>query len=437
MKKIKNVTVIGANGTMGRNISAVFAAFGNTNVYMVSRSLEKSEEAKKKALQSVRAESIGMKLFPADYSLLSECVTKSDLIIECVAENWDIKCEVHHEIAQSCNEDTIICTGTSGLSVTGIAEIYSEHMRKNVIGMHFFNPPYNMVLCELIPTKYTDNELLNDVKEYSNRILKRTSVVVKDMPAFLGNRIGFQFINEALQYAEKYRFNGGIDYIDALLGPFTGRAMPPLVTSDFVGLDVHKAIVDNLYENTNDYVHDTFVMPEFAIELIRAGKLGRKAGEGLYKTVKMDDGKKVRLVYDIEHKKYREIVKYSFPFIEGIVEYLKTGDYELAFNTLKSDGSNEAKLCLEFILKYIVYSLYTSILLGDSADSADDVMVTGFNWCAPLGMVEALGGKVEFIMLCKKYLNDELLAGADFDNLIKAIKSSKYDFRRYIRAHRK
>ena len=75
---------------------------------------------------------------------------------------------------------------------------------------------------------------------------------MKDSPAFLGNRIGFQFINEALQYAEKYKFNGGIDYIDAILGPFTGRAMSPLVTANFVGLDVHKAIVDNLYENTRD-----------------------------------------------------------------------------------------------------------------------------------------------------------------------------------------
>lgn len=436
MKTIKNVTVIGANGTMGRNISAIFAAFGKANVYMVSRSFEKSEEAKKKALQSVRAESIGTKLFPADYSLLVECVKKSDLIIECVAENWDIKCDIHGKIAQSCNEDTIICTGTSGLSVTGISELYSDNMRKNIIGMHFFNPPYNMVLCELIPTKYTDDKLLNDVKEYSNKVLHRTSVVVKDMPAFLGNRIGFQFINEALQYAEEYRFSGGIDFIDALLGPFTGRAMPPLVTSDFVGLDVHKAIIDNLYENTNDYAHNTFVMPQFAIELIQEGKLGRKAGEGLYKTVKMDDGKKIRYVYDIENKKYREIVKYSFPFIEEMVEYLKIGDYELAFNVLKNNGSNEAKICLEFILRYIVYSLYTSILLGDSVDSADDVMVTGFNWCAPLGMIEALGGKDEFIMLCKKHLDNELLAGADFDNLITAIKLSEYDFRRYIRAHK-
>ena len=436
MKTINNVTVIGANGTMGRNISAIFAAFGNANVYMVSRSIEKSEEAKEKAIKSVRAESIGAKLIPADYSALEECICKSDLVIECVAENWEIKCDVHNKISVFCKDDTIICTGTSGLSVTGISELYPENIRKNIIGMHFFNPPYNMSLCELIPTEYTDIALLDFVKEYCDKTIYRTSVIIKDMPAFLGNRIGFQFINEALQYAEKYSANGGIDYIDALLGSFTGRAMPPLVTSDFVGLDVHKAIVDNLYENTNDYAHETFVMPEFAVELINEGKLGRKTGEGLYKTIKTEDGKKLRCVYDIERKEYREVVKYSLPFIDKMVECLVNGDYELAYNILKDDSSAESKICLEFILKYIVYSLYASMLLGGSTESADDVMVTGFNWCAPLGMIEVLGGKEEFVALCKKNLDGEILIGADFDNLVSTIKDSKYDFRRYIRAHK-
>ncbi len=155
-----------------------------------------------------------------------------------------------------------------------------------------FNPPYTLPLCELTPTVYSDTELKEKLKEYLSKKLIRTVVEVKDSPAFLGNRIGFQFINEALQYAEKYKDNGGIDYIDALLGSFTGRTMAPLTTSDFVGLDVHKAIVDNIYENTNDYAHDTFILPDFVQKLVEDGKLGRKSGGGLYQLVKYDNGLK-------------------------------------------------------------------------------------------------------------------------------------------------
>lgn len=160
------------------------------------------------------------------------------------------------------------------------------------MGIHLYNPPYNMTLCEVIPSRYTDATKLREVKKYLKEVLLRNVVEVKDEPAFMGNRIGFQFINEALQYAEKYQDNGGIDYIDSIIGPFTGRNMAPLLTSDFVGLDVHKAIVDNIYDNTNDYAHDTFKMPEFALQLISENKLGRKSGAGLYQTIKNPDGSK-------------------------------------------------------------------------------------------------------------------------------------------------
>lgn len=196
---------------MGCNIAAIFASFGNTTVYLVSRTLKKSEKAKDKAYRSVRAESVRDRMLVADYSKLEEC------------------------------------------------------------------------------------------------------------------------INEILQLAEKYKYNGGIDYIDAIIGPFTGRAMAPLVTANFVGLDVHKAIVDNLYENTHDFVHSAFVLPDYVEKLVEKGKLGRKSGEGLYKTFLHDNGTKIHQVYDIENNHYREIIKYIFPFVEQMVKYLKTGDYEKAF----------------------------------------------------------------------------------------------------------
>lgn len=132
--------------------------------------------------------------------------------------------------------------------------------------------------------------------------------------------------------------------------------MAPLVTADFVGLDVHKAIVDNLYENTNDYANETFILPAFAESLIREGRLGRKAGEGLYKTLIHDSGAKIRQVFDIEHGYYRNVMKYKFPFVEEMVAAFQVGDYEKGFSALVNNRSLEADLCCSFLLKYILYS---------------------------------------------------------------------------------
>ena len=165
-----------------------------------------------------------------------------------------------------------------------------------------------------------------ELKEYLTNTLYRTVAESKDLPAFIGNRIGFYVINEALIYAEKYQDNGGVDYIDAIIGPFTGCSMAPITTADFVGLDVHKAIVDNLYELTDDYVHDKFVMPYYVQKLIDEGKLGRKVGVGLYQLIKNESGEKRMMVYDIKTREFREQIKYTFPFAIKMKQYLKDGD---------------------------------------------------------------------------------------------------------------
>lgn len=437
--KIHTVTMLGANGTMGRNIAAIFASFGNAQVYLISRTKEKSVQAKEKAYKSVRAESIKEKMIPADYSQLEECVRKSDLIFEACAENWEIKVAVHHMIADTLNKindnkKRILCTGTSGLSITGLAELYLESHRSMFMGMHFFNPPYQMTLCELTPTHYTDRKVFDEIYGYGKDILFRTMVEVKDSPAFLGNRIGFQFINEALQTAEKYKYNGGIDYMDTILGPFTGRAMAPLVTADFVGLDVHKAIVDNLYENTYDYAHGTFVLPNFADRLVKEGRLGRKSGEGLYKTILHDSGIKIRQVYDIEHGYYRNVMHYTFPFVEEMVSAFQVGDYEQGFKTLISNRSQEADICCSFLLKYVVYSLEAAKEVGYEIHSADDVMAAGFNWCPPLAMIEAFGGKEIFRDLCRERLDADILEKINLEELMTGEEISRYDYRRFIKA---
>lgn len=436
--QINTVTIVGANGTMGRNVAAIFASFGEAKVYLVSRTMEKSQVAIENAYKSVKAESVKLNMIAADYSMLKDCVEESDLIFEACAETWGVKEDVHGKIAavlkQSGDNTKVVCSGTSGLSITKLAELYHEEMRNRFIGMHFFNPPYNLTLCELIPTEYTDEDYVREVYEYLDVKLHRTAVVTKDMPAFLGNRIGFHFINKGLQLAEEYKYNGGIDFIDAVFGQFTGRNMAPLVTANFVGLDVHKAIVDNLYENTNDYAHEDFKLPEYVENLIKEGKLGRKAGLGLYRTILHDSGVKIHQVYDIEHGDYREEIKYSFPFIEEMIGFLRAGDYEHAREVLLHNQSNEARLCRNMLLEYIVYALSTTEVVGETVHDADDVMATGFGWCPPLAMIEAFGGKESFVELYKAYAAEKQLDVVAIENLTGKIEKSKYDYRRFIKA---
>lgn len=441
MLQINTVTVIGANGTMGRNISAIFASFGAAKVYMVSRTVEKSKAAIETASKSVRAGSIARRMVPKDYSSLAACVLESDLVFEACAERWDVKSSVHsqvaHALAGSLSDGPVaICSGTSGLSITNLAALYPEQYRSRVFGMHFFNPPYQMSLCELIRSRYANEALLEELSAYASERLLRTTVLVDDSPAFLANRIGFQFINDALHLAEEHKDSGGVDYIDAIFGPFSGRAMAPIVTADFVGLDVHKAIVDNVHANTSDFANASFELPTFVQELIDEGHLGRKAGGGLYRTKIAADGNKTREVWDVAHRTYRKVNRYVFPFAMEMCDLLYEGDYREAFDLLEVNRSSEAQICLAGLLKYAIYSYAIAGEISDGISSADDVMATGFNWCPPSAIVDALGGGERFVALCKERLGGDWCSAIDLGSIAAGHVPSAYDFRRYVKARR-
>jgi 3-hydroxyacyl-CoA dehydrogenase len=287
-------------------------------------------------------------------------------------------------------DGAIIASGTSGLSINEISSSLPIEIRKNYYGMHFFNPPYSMPLLELIPNDFCEQERTNELIKYLESDLYRKVIVCKDKPAFVANRIGFHFLNMALQYAEKYSKKGGIDYIDSILGTFTGRAMTPLSTIDFVGLDVHKAIVDNLLKNTSDFENDTFILPKYAELLISEGKLGKKTHGGLYKIEEDDQGIKNKYVFDIESKKYVLKRKYDIDFAREMNQHLSNGDYELAFKCLKNNQSLEAQICKEFLKKYVDYSIFVGKEVCDDMYCADDAMATGFNWCPPLALSNVL-----------------------------------------------
>ncbi len=433
--EVKTVTVIGATGTMGLNVAGIFASFGNAKVYCIGRDIEKVKNTIPRIVKSVKADAIAKNLIPADFSMLEQCVSESDLVFESSKEDMGIKEEIAKRVGSTLQPHAVSCTGTSGLSIDKIASCYPEELRGHFFGVHMFNPPYSMSLCELIATKYTDEKMLSELKDYLKNKLYRTVVEVKDSPAFLGNRIGFQFINEAMQYAEKYKDNGGIDYIDSILGSFTGRAMAPLTTSDFVGLDVHKAIVDNVYVNTNDYAHETYVFPDFAQKLVADNKLGRKSGGGLYQLVCYDNGLKRQTVLDINTGMYRDVIPYVFPFADKMKKYIAEGDYAKAFERLINNHSQEAEICRHFLLNYIVYSIYAAKEVGYTIEAADDVMATGFNWCPPLAMYQALSTVADVPSLIKENLPD-VCRKVNIDELLAEVKPSKYDYRLYFKSGR-
>lgn len=435
MLNIRTVTVIGATGTMGANIAGIFASFGDAKVFCVGRDIEKVRKTLPKIIGSVRADSIAGNLIPADYAMLDACVAESDLVFESSSENMQVKKDMAELVSRSLQPHAVCCTGTSGLSIHELARCYPWELRGHFFGVHMFNPPYSMSLCELISTEFSDAEMKEELKAYLTAVLHRTVVEVKDSPAFLGNRVGFQFINEALQYAERYADNGGIDYIDAILGPFTGRSMAPLITSDFVGLDIHRAIVDNIYRNTDDYARETFRFPAFAEKLVEDGRLGRKSGGGLYRLVKYDNGLRRQTVLDIPTGLYRDVMPYVFPFAEKMKKYIAEGDYQKAFTRLIDNQSQEAVICRHFLLSYIVYALYAAREVGDTVHAADDTMAAGFNWCPPLALIRALSAVKDVGALIRENLPD-VCERVDVERLLSDVEPSGYDYRPYFKSGR-
>ena len=137
----------------------------------VSRTKEKSEEAINRAAKSVRADAIKQNMEAKDYSDLAECISNSDLLFESIAENEELKKNFLKEAVKHISDHTIICSGTSGLSIDEMAEVLPPQYRGNFVGMHFFNPPYNMPLCELIGSEYVEKEKLEEIKKYLENIL--------------------------------------------------------------------------------------------------------------------------------------------------------------------------------------------------------------------------------------------------------------------------
>ena len=426
---IKTVTILGANGAMGCGIAAVFARAG-TRVYMACRTQEKADAAVQRAHALAKAEPGELDLIPVRMEQADGCIGTSDLVFESVAEAYAPKREVLSRAAAHLRPDAVLTTGTSGLSIAQLASFLPPAVRERFLGMHFFNPPLSLKLLEVIPCADTQRPLTDAVKTYAADALGRAVVEVRDAPGFLANRIGFQFINRALQACERYAAQGGVDYIDAVIGRFSGRNMPPVMTADYVGLDIHGAIVDNLYENTSDYAHDTFALPGYARELLRTGRLGRKTNGGLYISQKLPDGTRKTDVYDIATGTYRPARSYHFAFAEMMCAQFAAGAHGAAFRALAEDDTAQGRLLVEALIHYVVYALFVGREVSDFA-AADRAMAAGFGWAPPLAVVEAFGGEAAFSALAQERLRGA--PGAMAKALLTGLPGSEYRYTEFFK----
>ena len=279
---MKNIAVIGA-GTMGNGIAHTFAQF-NFNVQLIDvsqKALDKSIAVISKNLDRMV---IKEKITTADkdktltnittYTSIKEGTQYASLVIEAATENLDLKLKIFKELDEVCPDDTILATNTSSISITQIAGITSRPDK--VIGMHFMNPVPIMKLVEIIRGYNTSDEVSKFIVDLSKKVNK-IPVEVNDYPGFVANRILLPMINESIETL--YNGVAGVKAIDTVMKLGMAHPMGPLQLADFIGLDVCLSILEVMY---NGFKNPKYAPCPLLVNMVSAGKLGVKSGEGFY-----------------------------------------------------------------------------------------------------------------------------------------------------------
>ncbi len=398
MFRINKVAVLGGNGTMGSLSGGIFAQ-ANIHCIYFERTIDEAEQGIEKAVKQAKSTILREYIVPATYDDLEKELSGCDWILEALSENIDLKRYYLEKVDNFRRNGSIISTISSGLSIEELAKNRSSDFKAHFLGMHFFNPPGKLIANELVYHPDNSEKLKKNVSDFCKNVLRRVNVVARNTPGFAGNRIGFQLLNEACLHAERL----GVDRTDYLIGPYTGRALPPLTTLDLVGLDVHRAIVQNIFEKTSDERHETYKMPEYLQRMIDRNMLGLKTPKngGFYYT----DEKKKRYVLEPSTLKYRKTVYVKNDVIERIKRYIHDGNYNKAVSVMKDDPSEDASIARHFILGYVSYSFFR---VGEvtpeenGIHGIDRVMAYGFSWMPPSGWVDFLGGPKKTVHLIEE-----------------------------------
>jgi 3-hydroxyacyl-CoA dehydrogenase len=325
---IKKVAVLGS-GVMGSRIACHFANIGVQVLLLdiVPKDAPADQKSRNKivndaldfALKSspspIYLKSFAKRITTGNFDDDMPKIAGCDWVIEVVVERLDIKQKVFENVEKFRKPGTLITSNTSGIPIHLMTEGRSEDFKKYFCGSHFFNPPRYLKLLEIIPTHDTLPEIVSFLLEYGEKFLGKTTVLAKDTPAFIGNRIGVFSIMGILHYVEKTGMT--VEEVDKLTGPVIGHPKSATFrTNDVVGLDTMVHVANGLKQNApDDEAKDLFQIPEFVNGMMKNNWLGSKTGQGFYKKEKVD-GVNQFYALDLKTLEYQPSQKVKFPSLE-------------------------------------------------------------------------------------------------------------------------
>jgi len=398
---IKKVAVLGS-GVMGSRIACLFAGIGVEVLLLdiVPKDVDANAPASQKnklvndALQAaiksnpspVYTKDVIKHITTGNFNDNMKDIASCDWVIEVVVERLDIKQQVYEQVEKFRKQGTLITTNTSGIPIHTLSEGRSEDFKKHFCGTHFFNPPRYLRLLEIIPTPETDTAVTDFLMHYGDVFLGKTTVLAKDTPAFIANRIGVFGMMSIFNTMEK--FNLSIDEIDALTGPIIGRPKSATFrTADVVGIDTLVKVANGVEENcADDEAKDLFKIPAWLQTMIDNKWLGEKTGQGFFKKVivPFDEGspeeqKRDKEIYTLDLKtlEYTPRTKPHFDSIKlaEVVEDLKPR-LKMLFASKDKAGD---------FYRHFHYALFSYIShripeISDELYRIDDAIIAGFGW---------------------------------------------------------
>ena len=391
-RAIKKVAVLGS-GVMGSRIACHFAGVGvqvllldivPKDIAADAKPADRNKivnDALTAAIKSnpspVYHKDVVKKITTGNFEDNMKDIAGCDWVIEVVVERLDIKQKVFEQVEKYRKPGTLITSNTSGIPIHMMVEGRSDDFKKHFCGTHFFNPPRYLRLLEIIPTPYTDPEIVDFLMSYGDLYLGKTTVLCKDTPAFIANRIGVFGMMAIMNVKEKLKLT--VDEIDALTGPIIGRPKSATFrTGDVVGLDtlvkVAKGVADNC---PDDEAKDQFAIPAWLEKMIANNWLGDKTGQGFFKKTKSAGGEKEILTLNLDTMEYGPRVKPKFATLETAkpVDDLYT---RLKMLVAGTDKAGEFYRLFHYgLFSYISHRIPE---ISDELYRVDDAMMAGFGW---------------------------------------------------------
>jgi len=327
-------------------------------------------------------------------------INEVDWIIEVVVEKLDIKKSVFDLVEKHRKTGTIITSNTSGIPIKLMNEGRSDDFKECFAITHFFNPPRYLNLFEVVPGPDCKKEILDFLLDYGEKFLGKTSVLAKDTPAFIGNRIGIFGIMSLFHQIKNGEYS--VEEVDKLTGPAIGRPKSATFrTADIAGLDTMCHVANGVYEKCkDDESREVFKLPDFLQKMLDNNMLGSKTGKGFYKKIKDDNGKSKILALDLNTFKYNEQKKVSYETLKNARKCKKRDE---KFKTLISGNDKASKFYEENFARMFGYIQNRIPEISNDITSIDAALKTGFGWKdGPFEIWNYIGVK-EGVELMKKF----------------------------------